>query len=171
MHSYDYNYDSVSGTQHKAYCECGEYITVDHDCSTFINITDTHHTSTCVCGLTEEPEEHYYHHYARNDKFKHHVYCECGHYIGTSYHVVPAGNAFFKICIHCGERINMGETFVPVPGPGIQSVCQTTYITDAGSYVDGNGIIYLVESDMALYLAGELDVYALAQSALGAVTQ
>ena len=65
----------------------------------------------------------------------------------------------------------MGEVLLPVPGPGIQSVCQTTYITEYGSYVDGNGIIYLVESDMALYLAGELDVYALAQSALGAVTQ
>ena len=40
------------------------------------------------------------------------------------------------------------------------------YITNAGSYVDSNGIIYLVESDMLLLLAGELDVYALAESNL-----
>ena len=46
-----------------------------------------------------------------------------------------------------------------------------TYITDAGSYVDGNGIIYLVESDMALYLAGELDVYALVDALDNLVTE
>ena len=117
-------------------------------------------------------EEHYYHHYARNDTLKHHVYCECGYYIGTSFHVVSAqGVGLFKICIHCGEKLKMNEVIVPVPGGGIQSTNQITYITEAGSYVDGYGIIYLVESDMALYLAGELDVYALAQNAGGSVTK
>ena len=36
--------------------------------------------------------------------------------------------------------------------------------------VVGDGFVELVESDMELYLAGELDVYALAQNALGTVT-
>ena len=171
LHSYVNHYEPYISTQHKAYCECGEYITQDHNYF-YTDITDTHHTATCVCGLTEEPEEHYYHHYARNDTLKHHVYCECGYYIGTSFHVVSAqGVGLFKICIHCGEKLKMNEVIVPVPGGGIQSTNQTTYITDAGSYVDGNGIIYLVDSDMELYLAGELDVYALAENAFGAVKQ
>ena len=61
--------------------------------------------------------------------------------------------------------------YIPVPGPNSQSTNQIVYITDAGSYVDSDGIIYLVESDMELYLAGELDVYALAQNAGGLVTE
>ena len=40
------------------------------------------------------------------------------------------------------------------------------YITEAGSYVDSNGVVYLVDSDMELYLAGELDVYALVSNNL-----
>ena len=64
--------------------------------------------------------------------------------------------------------VNMGEVTLP----GIRLGSQITFeITEAGSYVDSDGIIYLVESDMALYLAGELDVYALARSAGDLVTQ
>ena len=51
--------------------------------------------------------------------------------------------------------------------PTINSTSGITYITDAGSYVDADGVIYLVDSDMELYLAGELDVYALAENAKG----
>jgi hypothetical protein len=135
-------------------------------------ITDSYHGTACFCGQVGETEEHYYHHYARNDTLKHHVYCECGYYIGTSFHVVSAqGVGLFKICIHCGEKLKMNEVIVPVPGGGIQSTNQITYITEDGSYVDKDGIIYLVETDMELYLAGELDVYALAQDALGVVTE
>ena len=170
MHSYTDHYGEPSETQHKAYCECGEYITQIHNYS-YTNITDTHHTVTCVCGLTEETKEHYYHHYARNDTLTHYVYCECGHYIGTSFHIVPIGNEIFKICIHCGERINAKEQFTPVPGGMNSTTPSIWYITDAGSYVDSDGIIYLVESDMELYLAGELDVYALAQNVGDLVTQ
>ena len=52
----------------------------------------------------------------------------------------------------------------------MNSESSITYITDAGSYVDTDGVIYLVDSDMELYLAGQLDVYALAQN-IGAVTE
>ena len=159
-------------TTHYAECDgCGYNDYIDHNYNQLISVSDTHHAESCVCGLTEESEEHYNHHYARNDQLKHYVYCECGYYIGTNYHVVPAGGGFFKICIHCGERINMGEVLLPVPEPYSQSTSQTTYITDAGSYVDSDGVIYLVDSDMELYLAGELDVYALAENAFGAVKQ
>ena len=84
---------------------------------------------------------------------------------------MPIGNEIFKLCIHCGERINAKEQFTPVPGGMNSTTPSIRYITEAGSYVDSDGIIYLVESDMALYLAGELDVYALAQNAGDLVTQ
>ena len=171
-HNLMYSYTDSFGDTHYEQCrDCDYYAFVEHNNNNSIDVSETHHSSVCACGRVGEIEEHYYHHYARNDQLTHYVYCECGHCIRKSYHVVPAGNAFFKICIHCGERIDMGEVLLPVPGPGIQSVCQTTYITEDGSYVDGNGIIYLVESDMALYLAGELDVYALAENVFGAVKQ
>ena len=169
MHSYTDHHGEQTETEHVAYCECGEYIIQNHHFS-YTNITDTHHTTACVCGQVGETEEHYSYSYSRYDTLKHRVYCECGHYIGISYHVVNAGGGFFKICIRCGERIDMGEVILPVPGPNSQSTSRITYITEAGSYVDSDGIIYLVESDMELYLAGELDVYALAQNALGTVT-
>lgn len=171
---HNFNYVVTPGsTTHHAECDTCDYSDFeDHNYNQLISVSDTHHTVSCVCGLNEGTEEHYNHHYARNDKFKHHVYCECGHYIGTSFHVVSAqGVGLFKICIHCGEKLKMNEVIVPVPGGGIQSTNQITYITEDGSYVDGNGIIYLVESDMALYLAGELDVYALAENVFGEVKQ
>ena len=46
-----------------------------------------------------------------------------------------------------------------------------TYITEAGSYVDADGVIYLTDSDMELYLAGQLDVYALADAVNGLVKE
>ena len=145
-------------------------ITHEHEYTETV-ITDSYHGTACSCGQIGETEEHYYYSYARNDKFTHFVNCECGYYIGRSFHVVRAGNALIKFCIHCGEKLKMSEDIVPVPGSDMQSTSRITYITEGGSYVDKDGIIYLVESDMALYLAGELDVYTLAQSALGAVIQ
>ena len=82
---------------------------------------------------------------------------------------MPAeGNGIFKLCIHCGQRINTKEDITIQP---LDKALEKYFITEAGSYVDSDGIIYLVESDMALYLAGELDVYALAQNVGDLVTQ
>lgn len=152
-------YSGVGATNHVEKCVgCNYNAVVDHSYTAFV-IDTNGHRGICACGQISEIEEHYNHHYARNNTLTHYVYCECGRYMGTSYHVVPAtGNAFFKLCIHCGEMVNMGEVTLP----GIRLGSQITFeITEAGSYVDSDGIIYLVESDMALYLAGELDIYSL----------
>lgn len=172
-HNLTYLNGDLNGQTHYESCnDCLYFSDVQHNYNILSNPTENGHCTACACGQVGEIEEHYYYSYARNDTLKHHVYCECGHYIGTSFHVVSAqGVGLFKICIHCGEKLKMNEVIVPVPGGGIQSTNQITYITEDGSYVDGNGIIYLVESDMALYLAGELDVYALAENVFGAVKQ
>ena len=80
--------------------------------------------------------------------------------MGLAPHVLPAGAAKIKFCIHCNQRVNTEDIVIrPYDAPE-----EIRYITDAGSYVGPDGNIYLVESDMALYLAGELDVYALVES-------
>ena len=170
-HSYTDDYDYLNDTFHQAYCECEDVKLVSHSFDQYIDITDTHHTGKCVCNLTEEAEEHYHHHYERDGSSTHKVYCECGHYIGAYFHVVPVGDALYKWCIHCGQKIYSKIEITPVPGGLNSTTPSIRYITEAGSYVDSDGIIYLVESDMALYLAGELDVYALAQNVGDLVTQ
>lgn len=78
------------------------------------------------------------------------------------------GTGIYKSCIYCRQIINTKEDITIQPGavtPGIR------YITEAGSYIDANGIIYLVASDMELCLAGELDVYALVSKSGDLVTE
>ena len=143
-------------------CQRSGYAYHEYDIPT--NISDTEHRLDCICGHEgTETEAHYEYSYEKFNSYNHIVYCECGQLIGSNYHVVPVGNAIFKFCIHCGQRINTTETFLPMPNPA-NATQEITYITDAGSYVDSNGIIYLVESDMELYLSGQLDIYALAQN-------
>ena len=152
-------------SHHYESCDMCLYSThVRHTYNIPTELSATEHRLDCACGYEgTEVETHYEYSYEKFNSYQHYVYCECGYYLRMNHHVVPAGNAFIKYCIHCGQRINTNETFIPTPtqsvgAPGIR------YITDAGSYVDSNGIIYLVESDMELYLSGQLDVYALAQN-------
>ena len=151
LHSYVNHYEPYISTQHKAYCECGEYITQDHNYS-YTDITDTHHTATCVCGLNEEPEEHYIHHYARNNSLTHYVYCECGE-SKLSAHVVSSGSGGIltkKICIFCGEIVDKGLSII--------TSLQLAH-TENGSYIRPDGIIVLVDEDIEAYLNGELIFY------------
>ena len=131
-----------------------------------------HECTNQVAGLNYSCyENHYNYSYAKYNQGAHYAYCECGYCIGTMAHVVYVDISNIKYCIHCGERLTNSGTITPVPGWSMNSESSITYITDAGSYVDADGVIYLVDSDMELYLAGELDVYALADAANGLVTE
>ena len=118
--------------------------------------------------MSSDYEEHYSYRYERFNENKHYVYCECG-YSWTSRHIVPAEGTGYKLCIYCGERIDSLIDITPVPGTN--STGGITYITEAGSYVDSDGVIYLVESDMRLYLDGQLDVYALVDALYNITTK
>ena len=107
---------------------------------------------------------------SKYENFKN-TFCECGYYIGQNAHIVAISGIGNKICIHCGERITNSGTITPVPGWSMNSESGITYITEAGSYVDADGVIYLTDSDMELYLAGQLDVYALADAVNGLVKE
>ena len=167
-HSYTDHCEEYSSTQHKAYCICGEYKAYDHNYTESI-ITDTSHRLACLCGYIGESENHYTHSYAKNTASNHYVLCECGYILGTGAHVLPAGTATIKFCIHCGQKVTNNSGIGVMPNP--QNVPSIRYITDAGSYVDAVGNIYLVDSDMELYLAGELDIDALIDALNNVVTQ
>ena len=130
--------------------------------------TETHHMEKCECGSIIELEEHSHSIYQSCDRTKHYLFCECGYCLGLEAHVVPAGGpAHFKFCVMCGQQVDVKSANTASVN-GINSSIR--YITEAGSYVDEDGIIYLVESDMELYLAGELDVHALAEQSGDSVT-
>lgn len=165
------HYTSSNSSEHYQYCtNCYYSSFVEHDFSIPTTPLQTGgHGLKCACGYVgDEGEAHYYHSYTKNNKTSHYVYCECGYQIGTSRHVVPIGGIGFKLCIYCGERIDTSIIITPVPGTNSVSM---RYITEAGSYVDANGIIYLVPSDLELVMAGELDIYALVENGGDLVTQ
>jgi hypothetical protein len=168
-HNFNYNFVLLDDNHIKTCLDCGYSAIEDHNFNTLSSIyspTEDAHYAECACGRYGWTD-HYAYSYAKNNISLHHVYCECGQLIGSAPHVLPAGAAKIKFCIHCNQRVNTEDIVIrPYDAPE-----EIRYITDAGSYVGPDGNIYLVESDMALYLAGELDVYALAQDALGVVTE
>lgn len=97
------------------------------------------------------------------------MFCKCGYFCGLEAHIAPAGgHPNVKFCMMCGERVR-GTTSNTASPNGVNPSIR--YITEAGSYVDADGVIYLVESDIELFLAGELDVYALVEQSGDLVTQ
>ena len=88
MPSYTHHYDQLSSTQHKAYCECGEYIIQDHNYVDYEKTSDTCHTEICVCGYELENQEHFAYRYSYTvmDNDNHKVYCACGHLLREEYH-------------------------------------------------------------------------------------
>ena len=142
----------------------------EHDFTIPINPSEEGHILKCACSYAgTEVEAHYSHSYGRYNKISHYVYCECGYQIGTGRHIVPAGGGIgFKLCIYCGERLDTSIDITPVPGTNSVSI---RYITEAGSYVNADGVVFLVESDMQLLLAGQLDVEALVAAPNNTVTE
>ena len=166
------SYSENNANRHKEKCtQCDYEKRASHEYDYVVYNDNTCHRRKCACGnFSSEYEDHYVYSYGKYNQAVHYTYCKCGYYTGTRAHVVSVNLFNVKYCIHCGERITNSNIITPMPGSGIQSETGITYITEAGSYVDANGVIYLVDSDMELYLAGQLDVYALAQN-IGAVTE
>ena len=140
-HSYTNHYEQYSATQHKAYCECGEYITASHE------------IVGGVCTLCGEPHEHSYNGDCVWKSFTYHRdYCECGDYIDSA-HVVSAG-AFgggnkYAFCLACGGRAEIGIVLSQAIGNLPRS--------ENGSFILPDGIIVLVDEDIEAYLDGTLE--------------
>ena len=180
-HNYICSYESTSSTQHKAYCECGEYELQDHS---FVNNVCT------ICGVAHTHD--YTYDGEKISSFMHKAYCWCGEYI-TEGHTVVDG-----VCSLCGaththrfsyswnsytmhqKRCLCGyattEPHVVSSNPIYDSDGYTTCLlcggkvsnyldncsinqlphTENGSYVTPSGIIVLVDEDIEAYLSGEL---------------
>ena len=155
---------------HVTWCHCSAIVNITpHQFQVGESISSTQHSTVCSCGA-ESQESHTGTVFLKNpdSTANHCTYCECGYYMGTDPHVLPAGTATIKFCLQCGQKVTSGGIGV-LPNP--QSVPSIRYITDAGSYVDSTGTIYLVDSDIDLFMAGELDIDALIDALDNHVTQ
>ncbi len=86
----------------------------------------------------------------------HRSYCICGSYT-TSAHVVAqdslSGTEQYAICLLCRGQAYIGMVTGPTAGNGLPH-------TQNGSYILPNGVIVLVNEDIAAYMAGELVFYS-----------
>ena len=104
-HSPNHHYEQISTTQHKAYCECGEYEVQNHTYTEFVETSSTEHSMTCACGHTLSNQPHAPGVYEIYNNFKHYIYCNCGYFIGTSTHtMVTTGR--YAVCTDCGVKID-----------------------------------------------------------------
>lgn len=138
-HNYTNSYDTHSTNQHKAYCECGEYILEEHSS----RIDD--------CTLCGEPHTHdYSDHYSRVSGSQHRSYCACGA-SKLSAHVTRSGSGVLnnRVCIFCLATVEEGFSI-------ILSTSQLPH-TENGSYILPSGIIVLVDEDIEAYMSGTLE--------------
>ncbi|MBQ8414929.1 MAG: hypothetical protein IJX58_06775 [Clostridia bacterium] len=138
-HNYTNSYDPYSTTQHKAYCECGEYILEEHS------------SSIDACTLCGEPHTHdYSDHYSRVSGSQHRSYCACGA-SKLSAHVTSSGSGVLnnRVCIFCLATVEEGFSI-------ILSTSQLPH-TENGSYILPSGIIVLMDEDIEAYMNGTLE--------------
>ena len=144
-HSFDSSYAQFSTYQHKAYCECGDYILEDHTSDNELIING--------CTLCGEPHGHTYSdHYTWLDGTSHTAYCVCG----TSHiepHVIARDSSIFalkpfKTCMLCGGLATEGDIIA-----GINLLPHT----ENGSYISSNGVIVLADEDIEAFMNGELE--------------
>ena len=141
-HSYTQNYESSSTTQHKAYCECGEYVFQNHVIQ----------NNECIaCGEPHTTHD-YSDHFVHEDSTTHKSYCICGGYI-ISGHVVSneeyISGKRYATCLACGGMASLGM----IHHQGIGALPRT----ENGSFILPDGIIVLVDEDIEAYLVGTLE--------------
>lgn len=138
--SHNFQYSSVSGTDHMKSCKCGYSVTLSHvfdkhycvNCGyyttmhdydqNYIWLNNTHHSATCVCGASKQQP-----------------------------HAVSAGSSKLgsSICLLCGGPADRGIV-------KDDATSKIHLVTGNGSYVLPNGVIVLVDEDIGAYLNGTL---------------
>jgi hypothetical protein len=123
-HSYNDSFDAYSAVQHKAYCECGEYVLQDHSYTEHEKISNTHHLSTCACGYSK-----------------------------TSRHVITSSTATLVQCLKYGAWIDQSGPIIGIGTKPIQYITENgSYIRpdgiivlvdeDVQAYLNGELIFY-----------------------------
>jgi hypothetical protein len=184
-HTYNNRYESISSTQHKAYCECGD------------SIIEKHTLSGNWCIKCNEAHTHEYtDHYEQHSATQHKAYCECGEYVledhfiamnfcqlcdaphthDYSDHYIPKTNStHISYCI-CGStsiqpHVVSAGAFSSGNKYAICLACGGTATTgiilhqaigklprsENGSFILPNGVIVLVDEDIEAYFDGRLE--------------
>jgi hypothetical protein len=145
------NYSNSMDAENYCMCLFPEHPEHNHlRYSTYAGYTSNNHTIYCL-GCQESytfPHDYGYSLYS-NDK--HRIYCMCG-YSNYLPHVWGNKVGLFRRCLLCSALEGSGDIQYNSIGGNI------TYITDSGSYMLDNGVIYLSEADVELYYLGELDL-------------
>lgn len=142
-HPYTDHYDYHSFSQHKAYCECGEYILSEHGFN----------ASSYSCLLCGAPHTHdYTDRYVNATKTMHRSYCICGANC-LQPHVVESGSYSsgnkYALCIACKALVTVGMSYH-------QSIGELPH-SENGSFILPDGIIVLVDEDIEAYFNGTLE--------------
>lgn len=141
-HPYTDRFEQHSSKQHKAYCECGEYVFQNHVIQ----------NNECIaCGEPHTTHD-YSDHFVHEDSTTHKSYCICGGYI-ISGHVVSneeyISGKRYATCLACGGMASLGM----IHHQGIGALPRT----ENGSFILPDGIIVLVDEDIEAYLVGTLE--------------
>ena len=150
QHSYTDHYESISSTQHKAYCQCGEYELQNHDiigdacCSCgeahtheytdhYEQDSYTQHKAYCWCGESII-QDHNYSNYISVDKTYHTSVCACGasnepeeHYASD---YVPIDSSRHYVYCECGYMEEEFHTIVPGSKPLFSACRDCGYIRE-----------------------------------------
>jgi len=137
-HNYTDEYLQYSNSQHKAYCECGDYI------------IQSHQFENGICAMCEFSHPHTFF-YRWLSEIQHRKFCGCGYSIYAS-HVVSQDSTSGSIqdltCLLCKGKVTIGA----VGSNNINELPRT----ENGSYILPNGIIVLAQEDIEAYMSGEL---------------
>ena len=131
QHMYNNHYESVSYTQHKVYCDCGD------------SIIENHTISGGRCTKCNETHTHEYTaHYKQNSISTHKAYCECGEYILSDH----SFNSSSGSCLLCGAPHTHDYTYRYVNATKTMhrsycicgANCLQPHVVESGSFSSGN---------------------------------
>lgn len=152
-HVCSYNYNFTAGQNQRITCMCSFSIHPNHrhDSSRgYISYDTQGHNVNCFYCDKVCNEEHFYS-YILDSATQHKAYCDCG-YEKTEYHVVRTNSITgLSACIYCGAFVGSSLILNNNLLSNIKS-----YITDSGSYIADNGVIYLSDIDANLILSGQM---------------
>ena len=138
-HTHDYtdHYEQATSTYHKIYCQCGAYVTEEHQMVNY------------VCSLCGEPHEHTYGYIWKSDT-SHRALCICGNRVDGP-HVISTNDLSggYATCLLCGGRASFGVSW--------GNSTSALPCTENGSFILPNGIIVLADEDMEAYFCGTLE--------------
>lgn len=142
-HTYNYRYLLYSNTSHKAFCECGESITLLHNMV----------SGTCSqCGYSHTHEYNWIY----KDHISHIGTCNCGSSGVIRPHVVRESDIIDNKanCLECGYLLDLSIDSARIELKNINIKYSIN-----GSYIYESGIVILVNEDINAYFNGTLAFY------------